>query len=471
MGAGRRRRRARSCTSSLDRTFVADGVRWIVDFKTGTPRGRRRRARSSTREAERYRAQLERYARIVARARPAADPPRALLPAASRLARWAFATDGVPRRRARSRGTARRKSAKIQGFADMLRGRHGCARRTPRADLSRPARVGRRPGRADDRQFRRRPSRPPGDARAARSRPRTTCALPPAVLTFDPHPREFFAPRRGAAAAVVAARQARAASPRSASRDVYVARFDARARRARRREAFIDDVLVRRLGARWVLVGEDFRFGKGRAGDLATLRARARDVQRRGDAHGRRSTASAHRRRRCATALADGDLARAAALLGRPYAIVGRVAHGDKLGRSLGFPTANLALRAAPPLTGIFAVRVHGLGAAPRAGVASLGVRPTVTRGRRSRCSRCSCSISTRRSTAGASRVEFLHKLRDEERYPRPRRARRARSAPTSRRRATISPPRAAALTRDRQRTRMTGPACPTHRRPTTRPR
>ena len=77
-------------------------------------------------------------------------------------------------------------------------------------------------------------------------------------------------------------------------------------------------------------------------------------------------------------ALAAGDLARAAALLGRPYSLSGRVAHGDKLGRNLGFPTANIALRQRPALTGIFAVRVHGLGNGARAGVASLGVRPTV---------------------------------------------------------------------------------------------
>ena len=115
--------------------------------------------------------------------------------------------------------------------------------------------------------------------------------------------------------------------------------------------------------------------------------------------------------------LAAGDIERANALLGRPYTISGRVAHGRKLGRSLGFPTANIALRRAPPVSGIFAVRVHGLDGAPRAAVASLGVRPTVE----VRAAPLlevyvfdfDQSIYGRRLT-----VEFLHKLRDEAHYP-----------------------------------------------------
>jgi riboflavin kinase/FMN adenylyltransferase len=116
-------------------------------------------------------------------------------------------------------------------------------------------------------------------------------------------------------------------------------------------------------------------------------------------------------------ALARGALAHAAALLGRPYTLSGRVAHGDKLGRSLGFPTANVPLRHRPALTGIFAVRVHGLGAGPLRGVASLGVRPTVKRDARPLLEvflfDFDAPIYGRRIT-----VEFLHKLRDEERYP-----------------------------------------------------
>ena len=110
-------------------------------------------------------------------------------------------------------------------------------------------------------------------------------------------------------------------------------------------------------------------------------------------------------------------MARATRLLGHPYAITGRVAHGDKLGRGLGFPTANIVLRRKPALSGIFAVRVLGLDGAPRQGVASLGVRPTVKSDARPLLEvfvfDFDANIYGRRLT-----IEFLHKLRDEERYP-----------------------------------------------------
>jgi riboflavin kinase/FMN adenylyltransferase len=116
-------------------------------------------------------------------------------------------------------------------------------------------------------------------------------------------------------------------------------------------------------------------------------------------------------------ALAAGDLDRAGALMGRPYTLSGHVAHGDKLGRTLGFPTANLPLPRMPALSGIFAVRVHGLGAAARDGVASVGVRPTVKAGARPVLEvylfDFDESIYGRRIT-----VEFVQKLRDEARYP-----------------------------------------------------
>src|SRR5262249_12513074 len=148
-----------------------------------------------------------------------------------------------------------------------------------------------------------------------------------------------------------------------------VARFDQRLA-ALSPEAFIEDVLVRSLGTRWVLVGEDFRFGKGRAGNLATLRAAAKRFSVEGmrtvAVDGERVSSTAVRQ-----ALATGSLDRAAALLGRPFTIAGRVSHGAKLGRGLGFPTANLKLKGVPPVAGVFAVRVHGLEARPHDGVAS----------------------------------------------------------------------------------------------------
>jgi len=239
-------------------------------------------------------------------------------------------------------------------------------------------------------------------------------ALPAAVLTFDPHPREFFA----RASAPPRLSTLRAKLERFAAHGVertYVARFDARLAGVSADE-FIEQVLVRRLGVRWVLVGEDFRFGKGRAGDLGTLRAAASsfsvEAMRTVAVAGERASSSAVR-----DALVAGDLDRATALLGRAYTISGRVVHGQKLGRNLGFPTANIPLRRAPPLTGIFAVRVHGLATVPRAGVASLGVRPTVEVGAEPLLEvyvfDFDETIYGRRVT-----VEFLRKLRDEAHFP-----------------------------------------------------
>ena len=237
--------------------------------------------------------------------------------------------------------------------------------------------------------------------------------LQPAVLTFDPHPREYFA--HGDAPARLSTLRSKLDLFRAFGVAVtWVARFDARLA-ALTAEEFIDDVLVRSLNARWVLVGDDFRFGRGRAGDLALLRARTRPFSVEGmrsiDIGELRASSTAVR-----NALVAGDLMRAADLLGRSYAISGHVAHGDKLGRDLGFPTANLPLRHRPPLSGIFAVRVHGLPGGPHHGVASVGLRPTVKSDGRPLLEvfllDFDQAIYGRRIT-----VEFLSKLRDEERY------------------------------------------------------
>jgi riboflavin kinase/FMN adenylyltransferase len=239
-------------------------------------------------------------------------------------------------------------------------------------------------------------------------------ALPAAVLTFDPHPREFFA-RESAPPRLSTVR---AKLERFAAHGVertYIARFDSRLAGIAA-DAFIDQVLVGRLGVRWVLVGEDFRFGKGRAGDIATLRAAARtfsvEAMRTVTVTGERASSTVVRQ-----ALAAGELDRAEALLGRPYSIAGRVVHGRKLGRDLGFPTANIPLRHKPPLTGIFAVRIHGLGSAARTGVASLGVRPTVMVGALPLLEVYVFDFDEAIYGRRVS-VEFLHKLRDEAHYP-----------------------------------------------------
>jgi riboflavin kinase/FMN adenylyltransferase len=231
------------------------------------------------------------------------------------------------------------------------------------------------------------------------------------ILTFEPHPREFFAPE-AAPARLTRLRDKLALLADAGVQRVHVARFDARFA-ALTAQRFIEDILVRGLRARWLLVGRDFRFGARRAGDYAALEAAAArfgfeletvpDVQ----VDGVRVSSSAVR-----AALKAGDLRAAERLLGHPYTISGRVAHGAKLGRSLGFPTANIVLRRAPPLAGIFVVEVEGFGP----GVASLGRRPTVN----------PVPVpllevhlfECERELYGEHlRVRFLEKLRDEEKY------------------------------------------------------
>jgi riboflavin kinase/FMN adenylyltransferase len=239
-------------------------------------------------------------------------------------------------------------------------------------------------------------------------------ALPPAVLTFDPHPREFFA-REAAPPRLSTLRDKLERFASHGVARVHVARFDAALAKLSARE-FIDRVLVKTLRTRWILVGDDFRFGHDRIGDLALLREKAASYSVEAmptvTVDGERASSSAVR-----SALAQGDIVRAAKLLGRPYVMTGHVGHGDKLGRNLGFPTANIVLRHKPPLSGIFAVRVQGLGEKPRAGVASLGVRPTLKHGAKPLLEVFVFDfdevIYGRRIA-----VEFLHKLRDEERYP-----------------------------------------------------
>jgi riboflavin kinase/FMN adenylyltransferase len=193
------------------------------------------------------------------------------------------------------------------------------------------------------------------------------------VLTFEPHPREFFA-GAAAPARLTRLRDKLALIAAAGIGRVHVARFDARFA-ALSAQRFVEDVLLAGLGAHWLLIGRDFRYGARRMGDFTSLaEASARHgfgLESMADVvfGGERVSSSAVR-----AALAAGDLQGAERLLGHPYTISGRVAHGRKLGRTLGFPTANIVLRRPAPLNGIFAVEVDGLGR----GVASLGRRPTV---------------------------------------------------------------------------------------------
>jgi riboflavin kinase/FMN adenylyltransferase len=201
----------------------------------------------------------------------------------------------------------------------------------------------------------------------------TELQLTSCVLTFEPHPREFFAPQ-AAPARITRLRDKLDLLERAGVGRVHVARFDARFA-SLSAERFIEEVLVRGLGMRWLLVGRDFRFGAARAGSFASLQNRGFGLEAMADVQfeGRRVSSSAVR-----SALAAGDLKGAERLLGHPYTISGRVAHGAKLGRGLGFPTANIVLRRPPPLAGIFAVEVDGFAEGKKAGVASVGRRPTV---------------------------------------------------------------------------------------------
>ena len=194
-------------------------------------------------------------------------------------------------------------------------------------------------------------------------------SVPCCVLTFEPHPREFFA-RERAPARLTRLRDKLELLEGAGVERTHVARFDARFA-ALTAERFIDEVLVGALGVRWLLVGRDFRFGARRAGDFSTLQNRGFELEAMPDVllDGERVSSSAIR-----AALAAGDFALAQRLLGHPYTLSGRVAHGRKLGRELGFPTANIVLRRAPPLSGIYVVDAGRFGP----GVASVGLRPTV---------------------------------------------------------------------------------------------
>ncbi len=198
-------------------------------------------------------------------------------------------------------------------------------------------------------------------------------------MTFEPHPREFFAPDQ-APTRLTSLREKLELLAQFGVERVHVSRFNFEFAKTTP-EDFIDRILHRGLAARWILVGDDFRFGARRAGDLAMLKQAAGrcgfEVHAMASvmADGVRVSSTSVRE-----ALAAGDMRRARRLLGRPYSISGRVVSGDRIGRKLGFPTANVLMKHnRPALSGIFAVAVHGLGDAPLPGAASLGVRPTVT--------------------------------------------------------------------------------------------
>ncbi len=250
--------------------------------------------------------------------------------------------------------------------------------------------------------------------------------LPSCVMTFEPHPRDHFARLAGKpqlAPARVATLRDKLAELKSCGIDhALVLRFDARLA-AMPAQAFISDVLVRGLKARYVLVGDDFSFGAKRAGNYAMLDAAGAaagfDVARMMsyEVHGLRVSSSAVR-----DALASGDMPRAQALLGRPYSVSGQVLHGKKLGRELGFRTLNLRFgHPRPAASGIFVVQVHGLADQALPGVASLGVRPTLEDAGRVllevHCLQWPAAVGLEGAYGRCIKVDLLHKLHDELKY------------------------------------------------------
>lgn len=202
--------------------------------------------------------------------------------------------------------------------------------------------------------------------------------LPATVITFEPQAMEYFAPS-AAPARLTRLREKLAALADCGIEQVVLLEFGPKLARKEARE-FVRELLVDGLGTKHLLVGDDFRFGRGREGDFQLLQKMGKEhdfaVE---DLHTITHATERVSSTRIREALARGDFELARHLLGRPYRICGRVGHGNKRGRSIGYPTANLNLhRRVSPLRGVYAVVVGGIADRPWPGVANLGTRPTV---------------------------------------------------------------------------------------------
>ncbi len=254
--------------------------------------------------------------------------------------------------------------------------------------------------------------------------------VPSCVMTFEPHPRDFFAEQfkqPDVAPARIATLRDKLNELNACGVDQCVVLPFNQSFASQAPEAFIEDVLCNGLGVKYVLVGDDFRFGSKRLGDYAMLDAAGAqlgfDVARMNsyEVRGLRVSSSAVRE-----ALGRGAMAEVAQLLGRPYAISGHVVHGRKLGRELNCRTLNLRFTHwKPAASGIFVVRVHGIAAEPLAGVANLGIRPSidpndVNGGRvllETHCLDWPAHLGDEGGYGKIIRVELLHKLHDELKY------------------------------------------------------
>ncbi|ADI28922.1 bifunctional riboflavin kinase/FAD synthetase [Methylotenera versatilis] len=231
--------------------------------------------------------------------------------------------------------------------------------------------------------------------------------LTSAVMTFEPHPREFFAPET-APARLSSLREKLEHFAEAGVETTYVCRFNRRLAKLTPQE-FMQNILRDSLNAQAILVGDDFRFGAMRAGSILDfLEAKFNLISLpQVDLDGARVSST-----RVRSALATGALHEASVLLGRPYSMSGKVVHGAKLGRQLGFPTANVHMRhERPALTGVYAVKLDGMNS-----VANLGVRPTIAG-----VSKLMLEVNVLDFNADLYgqhvHVEFLHKIRDEQKF------------------------------------------------------
>ena len=240
--------------------------------------------------------------------------------------------------------------------------------------------------------------------------------LPRLVITFEPQPQEFFAGPTASPARLMRLREKLQALDGLGIERTLCLEFDQRLA-TMPAQTFIETLLVEGLGIRYLVVGDDFRFGHRRAGDFALL---VEAGQRYGfevaDNHSYILDGERVSSTRIRQALSQGDLELAARLLGRPYDMCGRVAHGDQRGRTIGFPTANIHLhRRVTPVYGVYAVLLSGPELRPWPGIANVGRRPTV-QGVREQLE--VHLLDYRGDLYGRHvKVDFLHYLRPDQRF------------------------------------------------------
>jgi len=241
-------------------------------------------------------------------------------------------------------------------------------------------------------------------------------ALPSVVIVFEPLPREYFSPLQAPARIMSFWEKCRALERQGVDRVLRI-RFNERLREMSAQQ-FVDDIFVAGLGVRYVVLGDDFRFGNDRQGDVKFIQEQGR---RYGYDAGPTPTCSLDGERISSTrireALESADFVQAQRLLGRPYSISGKVIYGRQLGRTIGTPTANLELRRLrAPLSGVYAVEVSGGGLEQARGVANVGVRPTVDDSIKANLE---VHLLDREIELYGQHIEvtFRHKLREEQKF------------------------------------------------------